>query len=1049
MEGHAANILFRQSWNNLVDLPGLLASLLYNANVSPQDVIVELVLQLQHRSYAGWSGMTASGARGVGVDPIFAHSLTLADSQRVTVNVKIRNFRATSVFLEPENVADWELVELHAAYIENRLIEQSRCVAVGQVLVVYPTKTSLVRLLVKDIGLPAHTYGLIDPFAEISIAPKLREKKKDTARSAKLGRSTRSVLDDAAHGPSVLKRGISLPTEVFAHPELTGYEVYVNLDEVVHVFLRCEYVAVSVIAGPNAKLNLLDTDTEVKDRPAALAECKHVVARVVNVRTPPNTVGLSEKLAVALNVENRVGYKVILEQAPRSASKRPSTFVIHPYITQTKKVDLLNLKSLAKQQTAALAQKLSAALFKDGSMLASPLTNYLKIPILPGMLPNGGLLVFKRNSEYRAWVKPYVTTESKNPPKIEIGDDVLRAASFIQDKTGPAPLEPIYGLQTMLDSIVDDIVTFKGTGCMLYGPSGSGKTLTLKWVARHLQDNHGIFTKLVSCETIMNENLDQLCAHFSKWVNEAVWNSPSILILDNLDKVLLAETEQGDSSLSNQVTEVFISLLQKVSTQKNTNLSLLVSGTSKEAFNKLLAQSHLIDHYYHLSAPDKATRLLILEEYLVNKLGCSVQFDLMDIVLETEGYLPNDMRVLCDRIYYESLHQNSSLGVDASEKCEVQKAYFEKALAGYSPSNLRGVKLEKSSTKWADVGGLTEAKRVLLETLEWPTKYAPIFANCPLRLRSGILLYGYPGCGKTLLASVIAGQCGLNFISIKGPEILNKYIGASEQSVRELFDRAQSAKPCILFFDEFDSIAPKRGHDSTGVTDRVVNQMLTQMDGAEGLDGVYVLAATSRPDLIDSALLRPGRLDKSIICDMPSYEDRLDILKCICAKMDLRDDVELTEVARRTEGFSGADMQGLGYNAYLKAVHEKLAEQEGLLPTTSSKKAHEFFQVSAEKLEGNKLRPAEKVALLQQIEKLFDSQGSGESSEKPGTDKEALKVYVSNRHLLESLAETKPSISASERAKLDKIYAEFVTGRDGNMPDGTASNDVGGRTTLM
>src|ERR1700732_5498386 len=174
--------------------------------------------------------------------------------------------------------------------------------------------------------------------------------------------------------------------------------------------------------------------------------------------------------------------------------------------------------------------------------------------------------------------------------------------------------------------------------------------------------------------------------------------------------------------------------------------------------------------------------------------------------------------------------------------------------------------------------GLNETRRVLLETLEWPIKYAPIFQHSKLRLRSGLLLYGYPGCGKTLLASAVASQFGMNFISVKGPELLNKYIGASEQSVRELFERAQSARPCVLFFDEFESIAPKRGHDSTGVTDRVVNQMLTQLDGAEGLEGVYVLAATSRPDLADPALLRPGRLDKSLLCDMPNRGDREGVL---------------------------------------------------------------------------------------------------------------------------------------------------------------------------
>src|SRR5271155_2834440 len=218
---------------------------------------------------------------------------------------------------------------------------------------------------------------------------------------------------------------------------------------------------------------------------------------------------------------------------------------------------------------------------------------------------------------------------------------------------------------------------------------------------------------------------------------------------------------------------------------------------------------------------------------------------------------------------------------------------FTSALKGFTPASLRNVTLQTSTTTFDSIGGLKETRKILLETLQYPTTYAPIFAQCPLRLRSGLLLYGYPGCGKTLLASAVAGECGLNFISVKGPEILNKYIGASEKSVRDLFERAQAAKPCVLFFDEFDSIAPKRGHDSTGVTDRVVNQMLTQMDGAEGLDGVFVLAATSRPDLIDPALLRPGRLDRSLLCDMPDRNDRVDILKAVSkGKLKMSEEVE-------------------------------------------------------------------------------------------------------------------------------------------------------------
>lgn len=1052
MEGYSANVSFRPSWNNLVDLPSNLTSLLYNANVSPQEVVVEIVLQLQSKSYAGWSGMSSQGAKSLAIDPIFAHSLKLADEQSITVNLKIRNVKTSTIFLEPERASDWELVELHASYIESKLIEQSRCVALNQVLVVYPTKTSSVKLLVKDIGSTESTYALIDSFAEISIAPKMREKKKPSAASVKSSKSTKSVRSDVVLGPSILKRGICLPhdlfTEDFGASENDGYEVYARLDELAHVFEHVKYVSVSIIPGPNLPQSNTAPETSPvddtsKDKGTSITENKHIVAKLVcSNHGPSNTVGLSRKLGVSLNVKGHVGFKVILKPAGKSSSRKPATLVVHPYITLTKKGDLLKLNSQTKkdQQKQVELQISDYLLNPKNPITNSPITNFTRIPPISGVLPAGGILSIKRKSDPLTWVKPYDI--SKGCPNIEMGEEILRSSSFVEDSANYQELQPIYGMELTVQEIVDHYTNFKNSGILVHGAPGSGKTLMLKSVSKEISASCGMFVKYVSCDTIMNESFDQLSSRMTKWIQEAVWNEPSLLVFDNLDKILPVEMENTDSTASNQLAEFLVSSFSKVVSQNNTNLSLLISGTAKESFNKLLSLSHLIEDYYHLSPPGKAARQTILEDCLIKKLSCELKFDIMDIVLECEGYLPNDLKVLSDRIYYESIFESDG------SNC-VMQSHFEKALSGFQPSSLRGVKLQKSSTSWVDIGGLSEAKRVLLETLEWPTKYAPIFANCPLRLRSGILLYGYPGCGKTLLASAISGQCGLNFISIKGPEILNKYIGASEQSVRELFERAQAAKPCILFFDEFDSIAPKRGHDSTGVTDRVVNQLLTQMDGAEGLDGVYVLAATSRPDLIDSALLRPGRLDKSIICDMPSVEDRLDILNCVTATMSLSDDVDLSVIAKNTAGFSGADIQGLGYNAYLKAVHETLLELDLNIAEDSEslQNAFEFFQINSDQLKNKKLRPAEKMKLLQKIEQIFELQDDAER--KTTKEKPQQRVVIRQEHFLTSLQETKPSISASERAKLDHVYSQFLTGRDGNMPDGTASNEIGGRMTLM
>jgi peroxin-1 len=416
---------------------------------------------------------------------------------------------------------------------------------------------------------------------------------------------------------------------------------------------------------------------------------------------------------------------------------------------------------------------------------------------------------------------------------------------------------------------------------------------------------------------------------------------------------------------------------------------------------------------------------------------------------------------------------------------------FIAAQEAFTPFSLRGVSLQKSDVRWADIGGLHDARQILRETLEWPTKYARIFANCPLRLRSGLLLYGYPGCGKTLLASAVARECGLNFISVKGPEILNKYIGQSEQSVRDLFERASAAKPCVLFFDEFDSIAPKRGHDSTGVTDRVVNQMLTEMDGAQGLDGVYVLAATSRPDLIDPALLRPGRLDKSILCDMPSQADRLEIIQSFTKKLHVSPSIDFDELAVDTEGFSGADLQALVYNAHLDVVHavlNKPEEEEEVVANGKGKakavdgetangkgkgkgKGKEVAEPNGTAVSATngsavpggahgpafrQLQPAEvpttsaaRAAFAERIDTILASTNSSAEDDGDKVPKHKVETpVIEMRHLRQSLQATRPSVSPQERGRFNRIYSAFVSDRDGNLPNGDLGRDTGTRTSL-
>lgn len=399
---------------------------------------------------------------------------------------------------------------------------------------------------------------------------------------------------------------------------------------------------------------------------------------------------------------------------------------------------------------------------------------------------------------------------------------------------------------------------------------------------------------------------------------------------------------------------------------------------------------------------------------------------------------------------------------------------------GFVPISLRGASLNVSSkTSWEDVGGLDVLKANLQETIEWPTKYGFLFKNSPIRARSGILLFGPSGCGKTLVANAIAKECGLNFISVKGPELLNKYIGQSEQSVRDVFARAQSASPCVLFFDEFDAIAPRRGHDNTGVTDRVVNQFLTELDGVEGLTGVYVLAASSRPELIDPALLRPGRLDKSYYIGYPETEDRTSILRALGRKMSFAPDVDLQLVATWTQHCTGADLQALLYNAQIEAIHQRLDDAKSKralssLATNGSGLEYQYpsLRTAAEQLmvlKYSDLRPATAssessthaftpssgasvmsvAAKEQHLKKLEIVQTSlygdmsfsmrpTESASLASSDTSS-GVIIDMAHLKKAFSALTPSSSPAERKRNEQTYASFLASRGTDFADVAAT----------
>ncbi|KAL7830386.1 hypothetical protein SRHO_G00315130 [Serrasalmus rhombeus] len=489
------------------------------------------------------------------------------------------------------------------------------------------------------------------------------------------------------------------------------------------------------------------------------------------------------------------------------------------------------------------------------------------------------------------------------------------------------------------------------TGCglrsgalLIAGAKGSGKSALSRALCRKAAEELDAHVEVVDCKKLKGKRADTVRQRLEEVFEQAVWRQPSVVLLDDLDHVVGAATspeqEQGTEAVLRQhIAQSLMDLVDEV-VVRSSLVALLVTAHSEHSLHPMLAQvqgTHFFQSFCKIQTPDQIKRVDILRSLMGSKNVISensfMNLDLDTIAMKTEGYLPRDLNLLLDRAIHASIAYNR--GSDTVQGLCLSSKDFQQALQGFTPPSLWGVQLQTPSGMGMErVGGLHQARQLLIDTILLPAKYPVLFSSLPIRQRSGVLLYGPPGTGKTLLAGAVAKDSGMNFISIKGPELLSKYIGASEQAVRSVFQRAQAAKPCILFFDEFDSLAPRRGHDSTGVTDRVVNQLLTQLDGVEGLQGVYVLAATSRPDLIDPALLRPGRLDKSVYCPPPDRESRVEILKALTHSVPLATDVDLEQIAVATELFTGADLKALLYNAQLEAIHSSLGPS--LLPDLGS-----------------------------------------------------------------------------------------------------------------
>ena len=468
-------------------------------------------------------------------------------------------------------------------------------------------------------------------------------------------------------------------------------------------------------------------------------------------------------------------------------------------------------------------------------------------------------------------------------------------------------------------------------GVLLFGPPGTGKTLLAKAVAN---ESNAHFISISGPE-IMSKFYGESEARLREIFKEAKEKSPSIIFIDEIDSIA-PKREEVTGEVERRVVSQMLSLMDGLESRGKV---IVISATNRpNAIDPALRRPGRFDREIEIKVPDKKGRKDIIMIHTRN-MPLTDDVDLTKISAVSHGYVGADLEYLCKEAAMKCLRrllpeinlEDEKLSPETLDKLIVNGDDFTKALVEVIPSGMREVFIENPDVKWDEIGGLTDVKRELQEAVEWPMKYPGLYDKLGHKMPRGILLHGPSGTGKTLLAKAVATESEANFVSVRGPELLSKWVGESERGIREIFRRARQASPSVIFFDEIDSIAPVRGAGGeTAVTERVISQLLTELDGMENMHNVVVLAATNRADMIDTALLRPGRFDKIVQVPMPDKDSRKSILeikaKDIPTVTDPKDPdyVNLEKIAENTDGMSGADVAAISNTAVSLVIHEFL-----------------------------------------------------------------------------------------------------------------------------
>eukprot|EP00878_Enallax_costatus_P000446 GHUV01000537.1.p1 GENE.GHUV01000537.1~~GHUV01000537.1.p1 ORF type:complete len:820 (+),score=314.21 GHUV01000537.1:161-2620(+) len=464
-------------------------------------------------------------------------------------------------------------------------------------------------------------------------------------------------------------------------------------------------------------------------------------------------------------------------------------------------------------------------------------------------------------------------------------------------------------------------------GILLYGPPGSGKTL----IARAVANETGATFYIINGPEIMSKLAGESESNLRKVFVEAEKNAPAIIFIDEIDSIA-PKRDKTQGEVERRIVSQLLTLMDGL--QSRAHVIVIAATNRPNTIDAALRRFGRFDREIDIGVPDETGRLEVLRIHTKN-MKLDDEVDLEAIARDTHGYVGADLAALCTEAALQCIREkmdvidleDDEIDAEVLNSMSVTQDHFKTALGMSNPSALRETVVEVPNVTWDDIGGLEGVKKELQELIQYPVEHPEKFEKFGMSPSKGVLFYGPPGCGKTLLAKAIANECQANFISVKGPELLTMWFGESEANVREIFDKARQSAPCVLFFDELDSIAVQRGSssgDAGGAADRVLNQLLTEMDGMGSKKTVFIIGATNRPDIIDPALLRPGRLDQLIYIPLPDEGSRRQIFKSVLRKSPIAPDVDFEVLTKFTHGFSGADITEICQRACKSAIRENI-----------------------------------------------------------------------------------------------------------------------------